>query len=302
MFTVRRFSLHTTQSRLIAAAFAVAVASMAAGALVRAQAPAASAPAQAPPAPAPAGRGGAVPAYPARPAGDPVQLERGKVLYGVNCALCHGTDARGAQGPSLIRSEILLKDQNGETLAQVVRPGRPERGMPPFALSNAEIADIAAFIHAFPVSSRDAARMRPATIVVGDAKAGTAVFARKCAACHSVSGDLQGFGTKFTDPRQLQTTWLMPPTGGGRGSVTNVKPATVTVTMANGEKVEGVLRRIDDFIVTVGLPDGQQRSIRRTGDVPKVEIHDPIKPHRELLETYTDKEIHDLTAYLVTVK
>lgn len=296
----------TKPSTTIVSALALATALMAASVFVRAQAPAAPAAGQAPPAaPAPAGRaggGGGVPAYPARPAGDPVQIERGKVLYNLNCSLCHAADARGAMGPSLIRSELLLRDQAGEVLATVVRPGRPDKGMPPFTLSTAEIADIASYIHSFPVGSRDPARMRPATIVVGDAQAGAGVFTRKCAACHSATGDLKGFGGKFTDPRQLQTTWLMPPMGGGRGVVTNVPAATVTVTFPNGEKVEGVLRRIDDFVVSVVMPDGQARTIRRDGDVPKVEIHDPLKPHRDLLASYTDKEIHDLTAYLVTVK
>ena len=48
--------------------------------------------------------------------------------------------------------------------------------------------------------------------------------------------------------------------------------------------------------------DGVQRSVRRTGDVPKVEIHDPLERHRKLLTEYTDKDIHDVTAYLVTLK
>ena len=32
------------------------------------------------------------------------------------------------------------------------------------------------------------------------------------------------------------------------------------------------------------------------------EIHDPLEGHKKLLSVYTDKEIHDVTAYLVTVK
>lgn len=177
----------------------------------------------------------------------------------------------------------MLRNQAGEALATVVRPGRPDKGMPAFALSTAEIADIASYIHSFPVGSRDPARMRPATIVVGDASAGAATFTRKCSACHSTTGDLKGFGGNSTDPRQMQTTWLMPPMGGGRGVVTNVPMATVTVTLRNGQRVEGVLRRIDDFVVSVVMPDRRHRTIRRDGDVPKVEIHDPLAPHRDLL-------------------
>ena len=261
----------------------------------------AQAPAPAPAPPAPAGRaGGAPPAYPPRPAPDPAAFERGKALYSLHCALCHGPDARGAQGPSLIRSEIVLRDQKGELIADVVRQGRPQRGMPALPLSAAEVSDVAAFVHAFPVGSRDPARNRPTSIVVGNATTGAATFAKKCGACHSVAGDLKGFGAKFTDARQLQTTWIMPPLG--RTPVSSVPPATVTVTSANGQTVQGRLRRIDDFIVSVILDNGEERTIRRDGDSPKVELTDPLKPHRDLLASYTDTEIHDITAYLVTIK
>ena len=81
-----------------------------------------------------------------------------------------------------------------------------------------------------------------------------------------------------------------------------VPPTTVTVTAAGGAKTEGRLVRIDDFIVTLVDREGVQRTFRRDGEVPKVEIHDPLKPHRDMLPTYSDKEIHNLTSYLVTLK
>ncbi len=54
--------------------------------------------------------------------------------------------------------------------------------------------------------------------------------------------------------------------------------------------------------MTLTDSDGAQRTFRRDGEVPKVEIHDPLQPHKALLPTYTDKQIHDLTSYLVTLK
>jgi len=257
------------------------------------------------PAPA-AGGGGFANAYPQRPPADPAVVERGKAIYGAQCAFCHGQDARGGSegGPSLIRSEIVLKDQNGELIGQVTAEGRV--GMPKFNLTAAQLSEIAAFIHSFRVSGYDTARNRPTNIVVGDAKAGEAYFQAKCASCHSVSGDLKGFGAKFSDPRSLQQTWLIPGGGGrfggGQPSPVTVPPTTATVTLANGQKVDGRLIRIDDFTVTVSDADGMQRTFRRDGDTPKVEIHDPIAPHRDLLKVYTDKDIHDVTAYLVTLK
>jgi cytochrome c oxidase cbb3-type subunit III len=140
---------------------------------------------------------------------------------------------------------------------------------------------------------------------VGDASAGQAYFAAKCGSCHSPTGDLQGIATRITDPKSLQTTWVaggfrrrrLPPAG-----PTSKRTATVTVTLPSGESVEGRLVRIDDFLVTVGLADGTVRTFRRDEDVPKVEIHDPMQAHRDLLAVYTDKDIHDVTAYLVTLK
>jgi len=252
------------------------------------------------------GGGGFANAYPQHAAGDPAAIDRGKAIYGVQCAFCHGSDARGGEGgPNLLRSGLVLNDQKGELIAPVVQNGRIDAGMPKFPLTNAQIEDIAAFVHSFRVGGYDISRNRPPTILVGDAKAGQSYFQQKCASCHSVTGDLKGIGLKFEDPKQLQNYFLIP--GGGRGGFgggapSNIPPTTVTVTSASGQKLEGRLNRIDDFIVIFTQADGTQRSVRRDGDTPKIEIHDPLKPHKDLLPMYTDKNIHDLTAYLVTVK
>ncbi len=254
------------------------------------------------------GGGGFANAYPQHAQADQASIDRGKALYGVHCTFCHGSDARGGEGgPNLIRAQVLLNDQHGELIAPIVQNGRPDAGMPKFDLNAAQISDIAAFIHSFRVAGYDNSRERPPSIVVGDAKAGEAYFKSKCASCHSTSGDLQGFAAKFPDPRAMQQGWLMPSGGrGGRGSGGGggaaIPPTTVTVTLANGQKVEGRLGRIDDFLVTLTDSNGNEQSIRRDGAVPKVEVHDPLEPHRELLRVYRDKDIHDITAYLVTLK
>src|SRR5580700_4462188 len=251
------------------------------------------------------GGGGFANAFPQHPPGDPAMIDRGRALYGVNCQFCHGSDARGGEGgPNLLRAELVLTDQNGELIAPVVQNGRIDQGMPKFPMTNAQVADIAAFLHNFRVAGYDASRMKPPTIVVGDAAAGEAYFKNKCAACHSVTGDLKGIGAKYAEPRELQQTFVMPGGGGrGRGATGgNVPPTTVTVTLSSGQKVEGRLVRIDDFIVTLAEADGTQQTFRRDGNNPRVEIHDPLQPHKALLGVYSDKDIHNLTAYLVTVK
>jgi len=244
--------------------------------------------------------------FPSRPPGDPAAIERGRALYSVNCTFCHGADTRGGDGgPSLLRAATVLDDQQGELIAPVVKNGRPDRGMPKFAaFTDDQIKDIVAFIHSFTAAGYDASRMKPPSIVVGDAKAGEAFFASTCGSFHSASGDLRGYASRFTDEKVMQQTWMMPGSG-GRGATPpklNVPPTTVTVTLPSGEKVEGVLDRIDDFVVSLIQADGTHRSFRTNGDTPKVDVHDPLQPHKQLLTKFTDTDIHNVTAYLATLK
>lgn len=246
--------------------------------------------------------GAGIGAYPVRPPGDPAALERGAALYKINCAFCHGQDARGGDGgPSLLRSGVVLADQNGELIGPVVEQGRGT--MPKFAFKPQQVVDIAVFLHSFRVAGYDAARFKPPTILVGDAKAGEAYFSRTCASCHSTTGDLRGLAARVADERVLQQSWLMPGSMTGRGAPLpgKARPPTVTVTEPGQPPVTGALGRIDDFVVSVVMPDGAYRSFRLTPRT-KVDVQDPLAPHKDLLRTYTDADIHNVTAFLATLK
>jgi cytochrome c oxidase cbb3-type subunit III len=255
------------------------------------------------------GRGGAFPAQ-QRPPGDPEQIKKGAQLYTLYCRACHGPDLRGGDqgGPNLLRSQLVLNDQGGELITPVVQGGRMNPGMPvmpPLNIPEGDVKAIATYIHSVTASARGqgappAGAPVELNIVVGDAKAGQAYFAAKCSTCHSEK-DMQGIATRLGEPVDLQNYWVG---GGGRGGrgVGAATPVTVAVTEANGQKIEGRLVRVDDFMVVLVQADGTPRSFRRDGDVPKVEIRDPREAHRKLLPTYTDKDIHDVTAYLVTLK
>ncbi len=234
-----------------------------------------------------------VQAYPPRTT-DPAAVERGAALYALNgCAFCHGKDTRGGDGgPSLLRSQLVLRDQKGELISDVVLKGVQGTAMAAFSLSSTEIADVAEFLHSFSISSRDPARMRPAEFVTGNATAGKRFFADHCSSCHSVTGDLKGIASKFNEARPLQQRWLMPATG-------TCSRARID---AGSSSAEGELLRIDEFLVTIRLSDGTQRTFARTGSLPKVEVLDPLAGHKALMPKYTDSNIHDVTAYLVTVK
>ena len=255
-----------------------------------------------------------------RPPGDPAVVARGKTLYEINCRSCHGGDLRGGElgGPNLLRSRAVLNDKGGELIYPVVRDGRQTPGMPssmpPLSLPENDVKAIAEYIHSILATAQRQGGPPPAprpvlNALVGDASAGKAYFDSKCGSCHSATGDLRNIGERFSDPIQLQNSWLAGFSGagggggGGRGGGgANANPATVTVTPPTGAKVEGRLVRIDDFLVILTMQDGSQRSFRRDGDVPKVEVRDPREAHRNLLPQYTDKDIHNVTAYLVTLK
>jgi cytochrome c oxidase cbb3-type subunit 3 len=265
------------------------------------------------------GRGGGRGEFPAqqRPPGDPAVVARGKTVYDVNCGSCHGPDLRGGElgGPNLLRSQVVLIDQAGELIRPIVRGSREDKGMPAVNLSDDDIKAVAEFIHSVGATARrqgapPAANVPPPNVLVGDATAGQAYFAAKCSGCHSPTGDLQGIAIKTIDAKALQNLWVSGGAGGGRGGgrqgggggLPNPSAPTVTVTVPPAEKVEGRLVRIDDFLVTLIQADGTVRSFRRDGDRPAVEIHDPLQAHKALLAVLTDKDMHDVTAYLATLK
>jgi cytochrome c oxidase cbb3-type subunit 3 len=201
-----------------------------------------------------------------------------------------------------------LIDQDGELIVPIIQGSRQNNGMPAIPVSPEDAKAIAAYVRSvvgmIGVQGKPPSLGKEApSILVGNAAEGQAYFAAKCSSCHSPTGDLKGIATKVTDPRHLQTTWVE----GGRWHATppatlNPRAVTATITLSSGQNLEGQLVRIDDFLVTIQLADGTARTLRRDGDVPKVALHDPMKAHRDLLSEYTDKDIHDVTAYLVTLK
>jgi len=238
---------------------------------------------------------------------DPVAVARGQKTFVSACGFCHGANAKGGEsGPDLLRSVLVLDDDNGERIAPVILNGRADKGMPKFALSQAEISDIATFLHN-GIRAASLHGVYPIIdIVTGNAKAGQSYFngSGKCNACHSVTGDLKGIGSKY-DPVTLQGKFLMPRAAGRIGAESAGKvnaQIVVKVTLPSGKSLEGKLLHVDDFNVSFIDSGGEYRSFAREGDVPKVETLDPLQAHLDMLKKYTDADMHNLTAYLVTLK
>lgn len=267
--------------------------------------------AQTPPRPVPVDQGNRsarAPDYPERPPAPPEQVAHGQQIFRSNCSFCHGSDARGGEkGPNLVRDQLVLRDQNGELITAIVQSGIAAQGMPKFALSAADISDIAAWLHSQLLSDRG----EPSTldIVVGNARQGEAYFngAGRCTQCHSTTGDLAGIGGRY-DPKMIQNLIV---SGGGYGmrrrSVGSARPGTasaptVTVTLPTGERVQGVLDHISAFIVALRDSNGMYRSFARHDSIPQVVVTNPLQWHSDMLPQWRDTDIHDLTAYLVTLK
>jgi cytochrome c oxidase cbb3-type subunit III len=236
------------------------------------------------------------------PPADAVAAQRGQKLFLQNCGFCHGPNATGAEGPDLLRSTIVLHDEKGDTIGPVVLKGRPDKGMPAFsALTQQQIYDLAEFLHwrVEQVANRFGYKMQ--NIVTGNAKAGEEFFGSTggCVNCHSAKGDLAHIASKF-EPADLQAQFLYPAESSGPGDAGQRLALRVTVKLPTGEAVSGRLKRIDDFEISLWDSSGTYRSWPRS-DVA-VEIDEPLKAHRELLSKYTDADMHNVLAYLETLK
>jgi cytochrome c oxidase cbb3-type subunit 3 len=228
---------------------------------------------------------------------DAAAVARGKTQFKSSCGFCHGDDATGNRAPDLIRSPTTNHDVNGNLLVPIIRNGRTDLGMPAFAtLPESAVNDIIVFLHKQAYSALHSANVPSdypvAKLLTGDAGEGKAYFggAGGCSGCHSPTGDLAKIASRYK-PVDLQQIFVYPSAGRRR---------TATVTLPDGTTMEGSIKHADEFTVAIVGPDGWYHSWPR--DRVDVEIHDSLAAHRALVEKYTDRDIHNLFAYLETLK
>lgn len=230
-------------------------------------------------------------------AAQPVDLAKaGSQVFGQNCAFCHGRDATGGEtGPDLTRSKLVLTDKGGDKISEVVRDGRPQKGMPSFNFSGDELASLVAFIHsqAAKVSAQNGGRrgVEVADLQTGNRELGKKYFygAGGCSKCHSPTGDLAGIASRYEGLR-LEEQMLYP----------RDAKSKVTVTLPSGEKVEGTLAYLDEFVV--GLRDANNTYRSWFTSNVKYVVDSPVDAHVEQFSKYTDDDIHNLLAYLQTLR
>jgi cytochrome c oxidase cbb3-type subunit III len=192
---------------------------------------------------------------------------------------------------------VIRLDEKGADITRLIQTGRPEKGMPAVPLTPAQVADIVAYLKARIAEVDLTSGRRPSRdydlkkLLTGNADRGEAYFngAGRCATCHSASGDLKGIASKYP-PIELQARFIYPPGVAKKA----------TVTDASGAQFTGDLVRQDAFEVTIKPADGPPRTW--PSDSVKVQVTDPLTKHLELLRTYTNETMHDMFAYLVTLK
>ena len=242
---------------------------------------------------------------------DPAASERGKAAFGEKCGSCHRANARGGQGfpgPDLIRSVLVLQDTNGQHIGAHLQAAHK----PSIPLTAPDISDIATFLHREITYAAERSNYQLQYVMTGNATAGEAYFngAGGCNRCHSPTGDLKGIGSRYDGPT-LQALIAFGRVGGegrgrgrGEGEPAGVSRTarTAAVTLPTGEAFSGVLVRLTDFDVTIHDDSGRTLSWLRSGNVPRVQVTDPLQGHIDLLPKHKDADIHNLAAYLATLK
>jgi cytochrome c oxidase cbb3-type subunit 3 len=231
------------------------------------------------------------------PAPDAEAAKLGDPVYKQNCGTCHGENGRGSQGPNLVRSTVILHDVKGEEIGPVIKNGRPQAGMPAFAeLKPEDIYNISQYLH-MQVELAANRGLYGATYsnrpnqTSGDPLKGKTYFEANCSSCHSVTGAFAKIGAKFPQAVSMQSRFLWPVHQG---------PLKATVTAKDGQTFTGSLMKLDDFNVSLRVANGDLRQWPL--DRVKVKVEDNLGGHRALLPKYTDADIHNITAYLVTLK
>jgi|ERR1700722_9376350 cytochrome c oxidase cbb3-type subunit 3 len=229
------------------------------------------------------------------PEPDKAAAKRGDPLFQQNCAFCHGQQARGATGPSLITSDEVLGDDHGEHLVPFLKKGRPENGMPAFAtISDNQLKDIAEFLHLQVEDIANRGTYHVLNILVGDAAKGRAYVTAHCLSCHTAE-TFAHIAKQFRSPEQLQRGWIWPTHAGDNSLAT-----TATVKTPDGETITGRVTQVSDFRITIVDGSGRTHLIDRKPDV-EVQIKDSLAAHQEMIMTLTNDDMHNVTAYLETL-
>jgi cytochrome c oxidase cbb3-type subunit 3 len=125
-------------------------------------------------------------------------MKIGQRLFANNCAVCHGTAARGQVGFPNLTDNDWLYGGSPEAILHTLNNGRmgvmPAKGVMP-SMTDAQVDQVVNYVLSFSDRARD-----PASV-----EAGKAVFMQGCAACHGADGKgMQALGA----PNLTDNIWL----------------------------------------------------------------------------------------------
>ncbi len=227
------------------------------------------------------------------------QIKTGESRFSAQCGFCHGRDAAGGEtGPDLTRSELIAADNRGDKLIPLLKAGRPDKGMPSFNLNTADANAIVAFIHSqktkFESLGGGRRSVDPSDLATGNVDAGRTYFNANCSTCHSPTGDLKGIAGRYQGLALLQR--LLYPTA-GRPAPARPK---ATITLTSGETITGPLQTEDEFVLVITDAAGARQTYNKKSVTFKID--DPISAHFAQLSKYSDTDMHNIFAYLDTLK
>jgi cytochrome c oxidase cbb3-type subunit 3 len=228
------------------------------------------------------------------------QVRSGQPIFAAQCGFCHGRDTMGGEtGPDLTRAALVAADVRGDKIGPAVRNGRVDKGMPAFNLADADLAAIVAFIHDQKAKAESLTGGRRAVDVAdlqtGNAEAGQRLFSTACSRCHSPTGDLAGIANRLQGLALLQRMLYPNP---GPGSAPS--RAKVTIAHPSGQTVTGTLAYRDEFTIALTDPSGHYQAFPVSA--VKFTVDDPLEAHSDQLGKYTDDDMHNVLAYLQTLR
>ncbi len=222
---------------------------------------------------------------------DKAAADRGAPLFAQNCAFCHGQKAHGATGPNLITSDVVLADDHGEHLVPFLRKGFPENGMPAFAaMSEKQLTDISEFLHLQVEDVANRGTYQVLNILVGNAAEGKAYVESHCMSCHTAE-TFAHIATRYRSPEQLQRNWIWP-----------AQKAVITAAVQTaGGAISGRVTEMSDFRIRLVTKSGETKTIDRKAGVD-MRIDYPLVAHEQIVMTLGNDDMHNVTAYLETLK
>jgi putative heme-binding domain-containing protein len=223
-----------------------------------------------------------------------VDIAHGASLYATRCITCHGAQGDAIGGVQL-RSGKFRNAVTDTDLARFIRAGSQSAGMPPFALDNADMAGIIAYL-------RNMNTFDTATTKTGDAARGRAVFEGKgnCVSCHRVGAkgsrvapDLSDIGSARS-AGSIQRSLLDP--------TSQMMPINrpVRLTTKDGTVING--RRLNEDTYTIQVIDEHERlhSLQKS-DLREFTIA-KTSPMPSYQSTLSADELADLLGYLLSLK